>query len=352
MQQPKLTLLTCTHNGEKNIQQVLEAIANQTDVPRDIFEVLVVDNASTDQTSEIAEVTIKRLNLKGRVLQEPRPGKMNAFFKGLNEANAELISIIDDDNFIEPKFIFYTLDIFDRYPKVGMTGSKNTILSDDRTLPYWFIWTKGFYACSEPWIDTIEEHTSEGRVLGQTAVIAGAGSTFRSTLLRNCLSKGYCFFNDSQRGDKLKVAKTGEDLELCLLIGSLGYQFAYDPRIQVRHAINPERLTLENLGHLCQAIGGSFLGCDPFMFTVKCNREDLSFKYTWQWQLLSKLKRYFKLVLFPEKSGKSKEEQTFKNWMARLMCIGAIKRILSERENYTKHIQQVACGEWTELRVR
>lgn len=64
MQQPKLTLLTCTHNGEKNIKQVLEAIANQTDVPRDIFEVLVVDNASTDQTSEIAETTIKHLGLK------------------------------------------------------------------------------------------------------------------------------------------------------------------------------------------------------------------------------------------------------------------------------------------------
>ncbi|NJN59090.1 MAG: glycosyltransferase, partial [Leptolyngbyaceae cyanobacterium SL_5_9] len=50
MKSPKITLLTCTHNGERTLEQTLEAIANQTDVPRDIFEVLVVDNASSDRT--------------------------------------------------------------------------------------------------------------------------------------------------------------------------------------------------------------------------------------------------------------------------------------------------------------
>lgn len=349
MTPPKLTLLTCTHNGEQTIQQTIEKIANQTDVPQDILEVLVVDNTSTDRTSKLAEDAIKHFRLKGRVLLEPKIGKINAFLKGVNEAKGELISIIDDDNFIEPGFIHYTINIFERFPHVGMTGSANKILTD-QPLPTWFAWTSGRYACSPPWLDEIVEHTSDGIIIAKTAIIHGAGSTFRTTLLQNCLNKGYRFFNDTQRGKIMKVA--GEDTELCWLIRSLGYCFAHDPRIQIRHAIEPERLTLENFEHLCRSVGAGSLGYEPFMFTYKHTGNRLSIKWTWQWQLLAKLKRYLYLALFPENSGQSNEERIFKNWRARVECMGAIRRILAERENYTNHIRQVACGDWTEFRVR
>jgi glycosyltransferase involved in cell wall biosynthesis len=348
MKQPKITLLTCTYNGEKTIQQVLEAIANQTDISKDFYELLVVDNASTDRTSEVATATIQHLNLNGRVLLEPRLGKINAFLKGVYEAQGELISIIDDDNFIEPGFIRYTLEVFDRYPNVGMVGSTNHIFVD-QSLPSWFVWASGRYGCSQPWLDGIEEKNSDGVVVAQTAIVAGAGSTFRVRPLLDCLDKGYSFFNDTQRGSNMKV--TGEDLELCWLMHSLGYHFAHDPRIQIHHAIKVERLDLKHFEVLCRTIGAGSLGIDSFLFTHKYSGGKYPFQWTWQWQLISKLKRYLHLLFF-QKSNNSDEEQKFRNWRDKTECMGAIRRILSERGNYTKHIQLVAAGGWTELRVR
>jgi glycosyltransferase involved in cell wall biosynthesis len=238
MKYPKISLLICTHNGESTIQQVLEAIANQTDIAKDVYEVLVVDNGSTDQTSKVATAAIQNLGLNGRVILESRLGKINAFLKGVYEVRGELISIIDDDNFIEPGFIFHTIDVFDRYPNVGIVGSKNSILID-QPLPTWFKWASSRYACAKPWLDNIEEQSSDAIVVAQTGVVAGAGLTLRAKPLLDCLSKGYYFFNDGQRGKNMKISS--EDVELCWLMWSLGYQFAYDPRIQVRHAIKAER---------------------------------------------------------------------------------------------------------------
>ncbi|MBD2028217.1 glycosyltransferase family A protein [Leptolyngbya sp. FACHB-711] len=348
MKYPKLTLLTCTHNGERTIQQALEAIANQTDISRDLFEVLVVDNASSDRTVQIATETIERSGINGRVLTEPRLGKMNALLKGTHEAKSELISIIDDDNFIEPGFIRYTLEIFDQYPDVCVIGSFNRIFVD-QSPPPWFKWVSGQYACSPPWLADIETVAQGSKTIARTASIPGAGSTFRVKPLRQCIEKGYSFFNDTQRGKNMSV--TGEDLELCWLMRSLGYKFAYDPRIQIRHAIDPERLNLKYFELLCRTQGGASLGTDPFMFTYKYCEEKWPIQWTWQWQLLSKLKRYFILVFFPGEVGKSEEERRFRNWVSKVYCSGQIKRIMVERSNYTKHIRQVAAGEWTELRV-
>lgn len=346
MTQPIITLLVCTHNGEEKIEQVLEAIANQTDVSRDIFEVLVIDNASSDRTSEIALETIQNLNLNGRVLIEPRIGKIYAFLKGVYEAKGGLISIIDDDNLIEPSFIFYTLEIFNRYPDVGISGSKNCI-SVNQPLPFWFMWVNGRYGCAQPLLENGEQDL-DGRVVAKNGIIAGAGLTFRVSPLLECLRRGYSFFNDTQRDKEMKV--TGEDTELCWLMRSLGYRFAYDPRIQLRHAIKPDRLNLQHFEVLCKTIGAGSLGVDPFMFTHKHTDEHLPIQWTWQWQLISKSKRYLKLAIV-HAFANSDEEQKFRNWRDRVECIGAIERIIHERNNYTKHIHQVATGKWTELRV-
>ncbi|NJN91758.1 MAG: glycosyltransferase family 2 protein [Leptolyngbyaceae cyanobacterium SL_5_14] len=350
MVKPKVTLLICTHNGEMTLNQALEAIANQTDASRDIFEVLVVDNASTDQTINIATQAIEKLNLPGRVISEPKIGKINAFLKGIHEAKGEFISIVDDDNFIEPDFLRYTLEILENFRDVGMVGSKNSIFTTQPT-PEWFSWVRGRYACAQPMLSDIEIQLPNGIVIAKSGVIAGAGSTFRVKPVIECIEKGYSFFNDTQRGKNMRVA--GEDLELCYLIHSLGrYRFAFDPRIQIRHSIKAERLNLDYLSVLTETQGAGALGADPFMFTHKFNGKSWPFKWTWKWQLISKLRRYIKLsflCIFPVNQD---AEERFRNRNFRIECMGSIKRILVDRDKYDHHIRQVAAGEWTVLRIR
>ena len=343
---PAITLLTCTHNGSRTLQRALEAIAKQTDISKESFEVLIVDNASIDNTFDIAIKTIQELGIKGRVIQENRPGKLYAFITGISKAQGDLVSIIDDDNLIEPGFIKYTLDVFLRYPQVGIVGSKNRVLTE-HPLPSWFNWTCNSYACSQPWLEQPHHQDQEGIITSDFGIVSGAGSTFRVKPILDCLEGGYQFFEDTRPGKTI----AGEDLEICYLLNSCGYSFAYDPRIQIRHAIKEERLNLDSFKALCNRIGSASLAIDPFMFSHKSTSKQFSWKWTWQWQLISKVKRYYQLSSAPLFKNFDEKEK-FLNWREKTICLGAIQRILAERENYSQYIHQVAAGSWTELRDR
>jgi len=345
MPDTKLTILMCTYNGSRTIVEALRSIAEQVNTLKEVVEIIIVDNASSDDTSKLVLDSISKFKLNARLLFEPQPGKINAFLRGVNEAKGKLISVIDDDTFIEPQFINNTLKIFEKYPNVGMVGSSNEVLIEE-TIPHWFEWVKQKYACAKPYFLGDTTIQKDNTIIGQLALIAGGGSTFLVEPLKSCLSEGYIFFNDTQRGTKMSV--TCEDFELCWLIYSLGYDFAYNPSIRLRHAIDPNRLNLKYLRTLCKTIGAGMLGTDPFASFAKSKKQKSSIKYTWQWKLLGKLKAY----ILPGYRCNSQEEQLFINWISRIENAGAIRRIIAERKNYTRHIRQVVCGKWTKLRVR
>ncbi|MDR3558083.1 MAG: glycosyltransferase family A protein [Candidatus Pacebacteria bacterium] len=85
----KISVIIPAHNEEKYLSDTLEAILAQ-DYPD--YEVIVIDNASTDKTSEIAE-SFKRV----KVLHESRKGTMWACECGRKEATGEIIVRMDAD---------------------------------------------------------------------------------------------------------------------------------------------------------------------------------------------------------------------------------------------------------------
>ncbi len=60
-------------------------------------ELVVVDNASTDDTRAIADRTIAENRIRGRVLVEPRKGKANAVRTAFNDADADVYVMVDAD---------------------------------------------------------------------------------------------------------------------------------------------------------------------------------------------------------------------------------------------------------------
>jgi glycosyltransferase involved in cell wall biosynthesis len=71
-------------NEEKYIGRCLASLRAQTH-PRELYEIIVVDNASTDRTSEIAR------GLGAQVVHEPRRGVGWARHRGAREARGEII---------------------------------------------------------------------------------------------------------------------------------------------------------------------------------------------------------------------------------------------------------------------
>jgi glycosyltransferase involved in cell wall biosynthesis len=89
--QLKASVCICTYNGASRIGAVLEALVIQT-APRAIWELLIIDNASTDGTCNVANRLIEQfLGGHGRVIAESRPGLSFARARAGREARGEVL---------------------------------------------------------------------------------------------------------------------------------------------------------------------------------------------------------------------------------------------------------------------
>ena len=95
--EPAISVVICTYNRDKFIGESLNCLAKQ-DLSPDAFEIIVVDNNSTDNTAAIAKdfiATHPDLNI--RYVLEPNKGLSFARNRGIQEARAAVITYIDDD---------------------------------------------------------------------------------------------------------------------------------------------------------------------------------------------------------------------------------------------------------------
>ena len=99
---PFTSVIVAVRNEEKNIVRLMKCFEHQT-MPRDRFEVLFVDDSSTDNTAAAIEKFVQSSGLKFRLLRNvyhPNLGmspKKAALQKGIEEAHGELIVMTDGD---------------------------------------------------------------------------------------------------------------------------------------------------------------------------------------------------------------------------------------------------------------
>jgi glycosyltransferase involved in cell wall biosynthesis len=111
----RVSLVIPVYNEESYLALCLQAIAQQTVRP---FEVIVVDNNSTDNT-----VAIARQFSFVRLLREPRQGVVYAREHGFNAARGEIVGRIDGDTILDPSWIEKTQEVFSD-PTVSVATGK------------------------------------------------------------------------------------------------------------------------------------------------------------------------------------------------------------------------------------
>jgi hypothetical protein len=102
------------------LARVIDALRQQT-LPREQWELLVVDNAS-------AELVDGRLDLgwhgNARIVSEERLGLTFARLRGFAEAKGGLIVMVDDDNVLAPDYLETAVRIAEEHPMLGAFGGK------------------------------------------------------------------------------------------------------------------------------------------------------------------------------------------------------------------------------------
>src|SRR5258708_39279575 len=116
-----LTLAICTYNRSDLLPRALESVLGQT-LARDQFEVLIVDNASTDGTRALVE-TYQTRSPGLRYVVETQPGIAHARNRAANEALGDYLAFIDDDAWAEPNWLAELIQpLKTENPPAGIVG--------------------------------------------------------------------------------------------------------------------------------------------------------------------------------------------------------------------------------------
>jgi glycosyltransferase involved in cell wall biosynthesis len=110
---PKISIVVCSLNGAPTIRDTMEGLLH-LDYPD--YEVIVIDDGSTDNTANIAA------EYPCRLISTENRGLSNARNTGWQEATGEIIAYIDDDAYPDPHWLSYLAHVFLHTDYIGVGG--------------------------------------------------------------------------------------------------------------------------------------------------------------------------------------------------------------------------------------
>jgi glycosyltransferase involved in cell wall biosynthesis len=126
--QPLVSVITAAYNNEQFLGEAIQSILAQT-YPN--FEMIVVDDASTDQTLVVAR-RYAAVDSRVRVLaNERRMGAAGARNRGVREARGEFIAILDADDVALPERLAITVPVLLDHPEAAVVGSGRIVIDEE-----------------------------------------------------------------------------------------------------------------------------------------------------------------------------------------------------------------------------
>lgn len=231
-----ISVIVCCFNSSSRLASTLEHLYLQKKISPLQWEIIVVDNASTDDTGQKAWEIWDSFALAKpafRVVIETKPGLSSARSKGIQHSQYKFILFCDDDNWLQDDYLYNALDIMRLSPCMGALGGIGFPVFEKEEPPYF--WKNQYHvlAVGKQWHE-------EGDITQTRGVLYGAGMVINK-LAYQILIKEYDFeFQvDDRTGNKLT---SSGDHELCLALKQIGYRIFYSKRLVFKHYI-PEKRT-------------------------------------------------------------------------------------------------------------
>lgn len=222
---PLFTVAVCTYNRAALLRDVLGDLCAQT-LPREHYEILVVDNNSTDDTAAVA----REFAARGvRRVAEPAQGLSHARNRAWREARGEYVAYCDDDCRIPPGWLEAARTLALAHRPEGMGGPYFACYASPR--PAWFKDAYGSHDQGPERVLGPGEFLDGGNMILQRAVLEALG--------------GF----DGRLGMRGRALGYGEetDLQLRLRAARPGAALRYSPALWVRHLVSPGRMRLGDI---------------------------------------------------------------------------------------------------------
>jgi GT2 family glycosyltransferase len=197
---PRISVVVCTFNGSRTIRSCLAALA-KLDYPD--FEVIVVDDGSTDDTAGIVQ------GYPVRLIRTENRGLGAARNLGLESANGEIVAYLDDDAYPDPHWLQYLADTFVTTSYAAVGGPNLAPAGDG------FVADCVANAPGGPTHVLLSDRDAEH--------IPGCNMAFRTEVLR------------AIGGFDPQFRVAGDDVDVCWELERRGWKLAFNPAALVWH---------------------------------------------------------------------------------------------------------------------
>lgn len=218
-----LSVIVCTYNRVDLLMEALQSLAGQT-VDASLYEILIVDNNSTDGTQEAVRGFAAR-HPNCRYCLELSQGIAFARNRGYKEARADWVAYFDSDEIAPPAYLERMLHVIDTYPFDCFGGIY---------LP--------FYKYGKPkWFQ--DSYATNGQLLDKVGVlktgeIAVGESAFKKSILEEL--GGF----PTTLGMLGKKIGYGEESLLQVRMRKKGFVIGFDPELRVDHVMPLSRMSV------------------------------------------------------------------------------------------------------------
>lgn len=249
----KLSVVVCTYNRVQLLTDALDSICNQT-LDKSHYEIIVVDNNSTDNTHEVVDEFCRRFT-NVRYCFEPQQGLSYARNRGWREARGEYVAYLDDDARASRSWLEMALELFERVKPSPMCLGGPILPFYSTEKPVWF--------------------KDAGRSWGDAPIFLPRGESFSGSnmLWRKEALEAFGGF-PVEIGVKGAYLSVGEETMLFKKIWQLSDQptFYCSPELVVHHWVDPSKMTV--FYQLKRAFAGGqvsslFLDCKTYGSRVR-----------------------------------------------------------------------------------
>lgn len=245
-----ISAVICTHNRAELLGASITSLFEQT-FNHSNFEIIVVNNASRDDTQLVMDVYASRCpaSLTYRAINEPRLGLSFARNTGLKAARGRYVAFLDDDAIANPSWLAELVQAFAQSSQIAAVGGPIHPIWPSRP-PKWI--TPRFHGYY-----TILDFGLQGRRIDpRREWLGGANIAFN----RQALSERGGFSTElGRQGNNLL---SNEETNILRRLADDGYHCWYSPAAHVRHHIHPDRVSRRWLLRRCFWQGVSNVAMD------------------------------------------------------------------------------------------
>jgi len=222
-----ISVIICTYNRdrvfEETVHSFLDCRADGID-----YELLLIDNNSTDKTREIGERIAAQIP-RVRYMNEPLQGHPNAKNRGIRESRGEIVAFLDDDVYLSPGWLAALASAFGRHVDVACVGGKVT--------PHFDAGRPSWLEDDLLWIYGVTRYGDQEREIRPPEIPIGCNMAFR----RNVFEQIGGFH--TSLGRKPGNLLSNDENHFLLCAAKAGLKTLYSPDVQVFHRIPSARTT-------------------------------------------------------------------------------------------------------------